>query len=195
MQRLTCVLGSLLPQTYLPNRGLFSLSLRFARYEAFDAAYDQEHLADARKWHRSFRLNSLPRGNTSFSRSSGPGGQHVNKTESKATTTWPVSQLLVSLPRILHPAVRSSKYYSKSSDSINIQAQTQRGRTTNTEENHKKLFEELQRLYEKAVPGETSEEKATKYEALKKNASETRLRMKKIQGSKKLSRKGYGSEE
>jgi peptidyl-tRNA hydrolase ICT1 len=49
------------------------------RHQAFDATFDQDQLAEARKWHQSFQVSSLPEGNTSFSRSSGPGGQHVNK--------------------------------------------------------------------------------------------------------------------
>src|SRR4051794_13036059 len=55
------------------------LPQRFIRHQAFDAGFDQNELAEARKWHQSFRITNLPEGNTSFSRSSGPGGQHVNK--------------------------------------------------------------------------------------------------------------------
>ncbi|KAK3376714.1 hypothetical protein B0T24DRAFT_226722 [Lasiosphaeria ovina] len=163
---------------------------RTVRHQAFDATFDQDELVDARKWHQTFQLGSLPKGSTSFSRSSGPGGQHVNKTETKATTTWPVSQLLPSLPKLLHDVVRSSKYYSKGSDSISIQAQTQRSRTANTDDNYAKLFEELQRLYKNTVPGESGPDKTRKYEALKKSANESRIKLKKNQASKKSSRKG-----
>lgn len=52
---------------------------RWFAHRAFDATLDPEQLAEARKWHQSFQLSSLPEGNTSYSRSSGPGGQHVNK--------------------------------------------------------------------------------------------------------------------
>jgi hypothetical protein len=52
---------------------------RFARYQAFDADFDPEELSEAREWHTKFDMNSLPPGATSYSRSSGPGGQHVNK--------------------------------------------------------------------------------------------------------------------
>jgi peptidyl-tRNA hydrolase ICT1 len=52
---------------------------RTVRNQAFDATYDQDELAEARKWHSSFRESNLPKGQTSYSRSSGPGGQHVNK--------------------------------------------------------------------------------------------------------------------
>ncbi|KAK0625277.1 hypothetical protein B0T17DRAFT_491805 [Bombardia bombarda] len=167
---------------------------RFIRHQAFDVGFDQEELAEARKWRQSLQPASVPKGVTSFSRSSGPGGQHVNKTESKATTSWPVSQLVSFLPKLLHADIRESKYYSKRSDCISIQAQTQRSRTANTDENHQKLFEELQSLYEKAVPGESSPDKARKYEALRKSANEVRIQSKKQLGSKKLFRKGSGSD-
>ncbi|KXX77287.1 Meiotically up-regulated gene 82 protein [Madurella mycetomatis] len=163
---------------------------RSVRHQAFDASFDQDELAEARKWHKSFQVNNLPLGSTSFSRSSGPGGQHVNKTETKATTTWPVSQLLSFLPKLLHAGVRESKYYSKRSDCITIQAQTQRSRSANADENRQKLFEELQSLYGRTVPGESSVEKAKKYEALKKGANEARINFKKKQSAKKSSRKG-----
>lgn len=52
---------------------------RSVRHEAFDASFDQDELAEARKWHQSFNITRLPEGNTSYARSSGPGGQHVNK--------------------------------------------------------------------------------------------------------------------
>ncbi len=165
---------------------------RSVKHQAFDASFDPEQLAEARTWRRSFQLSSLPEGSTSFSRSSGPGGQHVNKcvpwpsllaawfeyacstpsiadlarTETKATTTWSVPQLLGVLPTLLHSGLRESKYYSRRNDCLSIQAQTQRSRSANAEENHQKLFEELEELYRKTVPGETGPDKAKKYEAL-----------------------------
>ena len=159
---------------------------RSVRHQAFDANLDQDQLAEARKWHQSFQLTSIPAGSTSFSRSSGPGGQHVNKfvspqvpvsffdlcllttlprTESKATTTWPTSQLLSILPKYLHARLRSSKYYVERNDAISIQAQTHRSRTANTDENRQKLFDEIEKLYRGAVPNETDPEKTRKHEA------------------------------
>ncbi|KAL2163465.1 hypothetical protein VTH06DRAFT_5523 [Thermothelomyces fergusii] len=160
-------------------------------HRAFDATFDREQLAEARKWHQSFQLSSLPEGNTSYSRSSGPGGQHVNKTETKATTTWPVPQLLSILPKLLHAGVRESKYYTRRNDCLTIQAQTHRSRSANAEENRRKLFEALQELYHKTVPGESSPEKAKKYEALKKSANEARMKEKRMQKLKKASRRGF----
>ncbi|OTA53221.1 hypothetical protein K449DRAFT_390522 [Hypoxylon sp. EC38] len=169
--------------------------VRPAQHQAYEAAFDQNDLAEARRWHTSFNENSLPRGQTSYSRSSGPGGQHVNKTESKATTVWSVEELSKSLPKLMRSALRSSKYYSKRNDSITIQAQTQRNRSANTDENHLKLVEELQKIYKENIPGETSNEKIKKYEALEKSSRESRLRSKKQQSSKKAFRKGKGRDE
>lgn len=52
---------------------------RSVRHQAFDAKFDLDELTEARSWYASFNESSLPKGQTSYSRSSGPGGQHVNK--------------------------------------------------------------------------------------------------------------------
>lgn len=52
---------------------------RLVRYQAFDAAFDPDELAEARRWRQGFNESSIPKGDTTFTRSSGPGGQHVNK--------------------------------------------------------------------------------------------------------------------
>lgn len=163
------------------------LSARTIRNQAFDAAFDQDDLAEARKWHSTFNEKDLPSGQTTFSRSSGPGGQHVNKydpnsqpritgesdipnstfrTETKATTAWPVQELKTMLPKLMHPALRTSRYYTSRTDSLTIQAQTQRSRTANTGENQEKLIQEIHRIYRETVPQVTSAKKNQKYEAL-----------------------------
>ncbi|EAQ83265.1 hypothetical protein CHGG_09669 [Chaetomium globosum CBS 148.51] len=120
----------------------------------------------------------------------GNGTSRSSPTESKATTTWPVTQLLGVLPKLLHSGVRDLKYYSRRNDCLTIQAQTQRSRSANADENHQKLFEEIQSLYRRTVPGETRPEKAKKYAALKKGANEARMKSKKLQSLKKSSRRG-----
>ncbi|KAI1842995.1 hypothetical protein JX266_010848 [Neoarthrinium moseri] len=162
---------------------------RTVRNQAVDAAFDQDELAEARRWHASFQESDLPKGQTSYSRSSGPGGQHVNKTESKATTVWPVHELTRSMPKLMHSALRSSRYYTSGNDSLTFQAQTHRSRTANSEENHGKLVEEIHRIFRETVPGMTSAKKQKKYEALEKAFHENRVRAKKQQSAKKASRK------
>lgn len=169
--------------------------LRTVRYQAHDAMLDQDDLDEARRWYTSFTEVSIPQGQTTYSRSSGPGGQHVNKTESKATSVWPVSELSKGMPKLMRSALRSSRYYSMRNDAITIQAQTQRSRTANTDENHQKLFQELRRIYEEHVPSATSNEKIKKHEAIEKAFHNSRLKAKKQQSSKKASRKGSGQGE
>ena len=89
-----------------------------------------------------------------------------SRTETKATTTWPLDELLGVLPKMFHPALRRSRYYARGSDSLTFQAQTHRSRTANTDENRRKLMDEIRRLYTETVPGETSSDTKAKYEAL-----------------------------
>ncbi|CAK7221519.1 hypothetical protein SEUCBS140593_004597 [Sporothrix eucalyptigena] len=164
------------------------------RYAAFDSGFDPEELKAARQWRQSFVQDALPKGTTTYSRSSGPGGQHVNKTETKATTSWAIYELAGLVPVLLRPGLRSSRYYTKATDSLTIQAQTQRSRSANTEANREKLFEELVALYEAIVPGESRPETAAKYKAVEKSFHEARIKEKKKQSSKKQSRRGSGFE-
>ncbi|KAK6226546.1 peptidyl-tRNA hydrolase domain-containing protein [Colletotrichum tabaci] len=163
--------------------------IRWARFQAFEAEFDPEELAKARSWHATFDGSQLPKGQTSYARSSGPGGQHVNKTESKAITVWPVKDLLSVLPKLLHRGIRESKYYTARSDSLTLQAQTHRHREANTEENQHKLIDEVKRIYAETVPGETSPDKKKKHAEIAKSFNEGRLRQKKQLGSKKQSRR------
>lgn len=184
-----------LTQQPLPFSSFIQLApwKRFARYQAFDASFDPDDLAEARRWRQGFSEAALPKGTTTFARSSGPGGQHVNKcvslnlvatqpvgwflihpltccthrrTETKAITTWAVSELSQVVPKLMRPLLRSSKNYVKGKDCISFQAQTKRDRNANAEENRAKLLEELHRMYSDAVPGDTSVEKVQKHKAL-----------------------------
>lgn len=88
---------------------------------------------------------------------------HASRTETKAITTWPVKDLLAVLPKLLHPGVRASKYYTARTDSLTIQAQTHRQRSANADENVRKLAEEVHRIYQERVPNESSPDKHKKY--------------------------------
>ncbi|KAL4730310.1 hypothetical protein ACLX1H_002343 [Fusarium chlamydosporum] len=163
---------------------------RFKRYQAFDADFDKDALNEARSWYESFNASQLPKGNTTYARSSGPGGQHVNKTETKAITAYPIGQLLAVLPKSLHPSIRQSKYYTATNDSLTFQAQDSRSRDANAEDNRRKLTEEVIRIYKEATPAETSTEKKKKHEEIGKRFHDTRIKQKKFTSAKKQSRKG-----
>ncbi|KAH7155224.1 hypothetical protein B0J13DRAFT_221100 [Dactylonectria estremocensis] len=175
------------PLTPLSNT-LFSP--RFKRYQAYDAELDKDALAEARSWYQSFTPAQLPKGNTTYARSSGPGGQHVNKTETKAITVYPVRELLSMLPQHMHPSLRKSKYYTANSDSLTFQAQTSRSRDANAEDNRNKLVEEVTRMYHEATPAETSEETKKKHENIRDKFHNSRVKQKKLASAKKQSRRG-----
>ncbi|KAH8717812.1 hypothetical protein HC256_002489 [Beauveria bassiana] len=94
------------------------------------------------------------------------------------------------IPPVLHPSLRVSPYYTASSDSLTFQAQTHRSRTANADENREKLVSVIKQLYNEAVPAETSSDKHAKYKEVTKRFHDSRLKDKKIKGSKKQSRRG-----
>ncbi|KAG6011965.1 hypothetical protein E4U43_008015 [Claviceps pusilla] len=144
--------------------------IRLKRYDAFDAQLDKEALCEARSWFQTFDASKLPRGSTTYARSSGPGGQNVNKiyvrTETKATTVYAVTELLSLLPKNLHGSIRSSRYYVAHNDSLTFHDQSQRSRTANEKENRQKLVDEIRRIYQVTTPAETSMATKKKYETM-----------------------------
>merc|ERR1712070_1005796 len=64
-----------------------------------------------------------------FSRSSGPGGQNVNKVASKATVRIPTSSILPLLPPLLRPHILASRYHAAKSSELVIQADDSREQT------------------------------------------------------------------
>jgi peptidyl-tRNA hydrolase ICT1 len=89
-----------------------------------------------------------------------------NRTETKATTVYPVNEILAMLPANLHRGVRCSNYYVASSDSLTFQDQTHRSKSANADENRRKLIDEVARIYQTTTPAETGKEKKKKYEAM-----------------------------
>lgn len=131
------------------------------------------------------------------------------RTETKAITVYPVKELLGALPKFLHPAVRSSKYYTAGNDSLTFSAQTHRSRSANLDENKRKLIDEVMSIYRDLTPAETSSDKKKKYQEVyvykkmerrikntkltwsrEKRFHETRVQDKKFNSAKKQSRRG-----
>ncbi|KAF7505985.1 hypothetical protein GJ744_012332 [Endocarpon pusillum] len=152
-------------------------------------------LASARRWIATFTSDSIPRdiGDVSFSRSSGPGGQNVNKVSSKAQLRVPVDKLFPRIPSLLHSSVMASRYYAEKSRSLLIQADESRKQTANREACYRKLHELVVELARDRIPGETSESQKDKVKQLKRSENEARLRNKKQHSYKKASRsKSHG---
>ncbi|KAJ5156002.1 hypothetical protein N7492_008805 [Penicillium capsulatum] len=127
---------------------------RFASRSA-DSDLDQ-----ARKWLITLSPLTIPRhiGHVSFSRSSGPGGQNVNKVNSKATLKVPLAALLPLVPRLLHPELQASRYTSDRSQTLVIHSDESRKQHSNVESCFEKLHQLLQTSARQVIPGETSPE-------------------------------------
>jgi len=144
----------------------------------------------ARAWLLSFTLDSIPQHlcKVTYSRSSGPGGQNVNKVNTKATLRIPVPALLQHVPQMIHDEIRESSYYARSSDSLVIQSDESRSQAQNAKSCYHLLFGLIKSAAQKRIPGETSEGQKQKVAKLKVEENEKRLVMKKRQSQKKISR-------
>ncbi|ETN45382.1 uncharacterized protein HMPREF1541_09213 [Cyphellophora europaea CBS 101466] len=176
---------------------LLRLDLGVRNLNAYSTSSQGSHLEDlseARRWYKeTFSTDpdsAIPQtlGEISYSRSSGPGGQNVNKINSKAQLRVPVGQLCGHLPVALHPGIRASRYYADKTDSLLFQADESRKATINKDTCYRKLSELVRDVYRAAVPGETSDEQKEKVQKLKKSENEARLKLKKKQSSKKAAR-------
>ncbi|KAI5212949.1 hypothetical protein AUEXF2481DRAFT_90446 [Aureobasidium subglaciale EXF-2481] len=151
-----------------------------------------DELDAARRWLANFNAETIPRNicDVSFSRSSGPGGQNVNKVNSKATLRLPLSALLPMLPVVLRPAVSKSRFSAK--DDLVIQADDSRKQAENVHRCFIKLHEMIVQVGREVVPGETSAEQVERVKKLQKAENEGRLKMKKKHSDKKSARRGGG---
>ncbi|KAJ5094415.1 hypothetical protein N7456_010276 [Penicillium angulare] len=122
----------------------------------------------ARTWLKTFTSKSIPRqiGEVSFSRSSGPGGQNVNKVNSKATLKIFWANLLPLVPRLLHPQLRASRYASDRSQALVIQSDESRNQASNVDACFDKLHLLLESSAKAVIPGETSPEQQARVQKL-----------------------------
>ncbi|KAL2421752.1 hypothetical protein ABEF95_004993 [Exophiala dermatitidis] len=169
-------------------------------------SHESEYAA-ARAWLKKFNAVDSLRdiGEVSYSRSSGPGGQNVNKygrhlipplflnshylrVNSKAQLRVPVARLLPLIPPILHQGILASRYYAESSSSLVVQADESRKQQANKETCFRKLAQLIMDECKRAVPGETTDVQKKKVEGLQKAENEARLKKKKLHSNKKQSR-------
>ncbi|RMD39716.1 hypothetical protein DV735_g5410, partial [Chaetothyriales sp. CBS 134920] len=156
----------------------------------------EEEYARARQWYQTLSYRPLPRiGEVSYARSSGPGGQNVNKVNSKAQLRVPLSQLCALVPPVLHRGLRQCRYYAPGSDSLLIQADDSRKQAANRDACYRRLTELVADVYRATVPGETSDAQKERVKGLKTQYNESRLQGKKFRSSKKAARsKGFGND-
>jgi len=151
----------------------------------------------ARAWLAELHAETIPFksiGELSFSRSSGPGGQNVNKVNSKATLKVPLDALLHHIPAALHGEIRRSRYVAARSNAIIVQAADSRKQSDNAQSCYRRIYEAIARAGQDAVPAETSAAQVQRVKQLQKADNERRLKSKKQQSAKKTSRRSRGDE-
>lgn len=116
------------------------------------------------------------------SRSSGPGGQNVNKVNSKVTLTFNVSNSL--LLDDLEKTTLKDKLFNKldSEGNLQIQSQEKRSQIQNKEIAIRKFYDILRKAFQK--------KKIRKVTKPSKAAMEQRLKEKKVLSEKKKGRRG-----
>ena len=152
----------------------------------------------AKTWLRDLNATTLPQNIFSFryDRSSGPGGQNVNKLNTKCTLTLYNASQCSLIPeeirmQLFNPASNQPqtkfRYYYPSSDSIVVQCDETRSRFQNKNIVVEKLITEIKNCC--YFPEDTAPETKKKWSRIKQRSNEKRLRDKKYQSDKKKYRK------
>ncbi|KAK6360704.1 hypothetical protein TWF730_006833 [Orbilia blumenaviensis] len=128
-------------------------------------------------------------GTVTFSRSSGPGGQNVNKVASKATLRVPLHKLGPHIPKVFLEALKQkgSRYLTDDGDIV-ISSDSSRSQLSNTKDCWGKLYDAV--VQSASVPGKTTPEQKEHVKNLTRIANEKRLDSKSKASKKKSDRRG-----
>jgi ribosome-associated protein len=116
-----------------------------------------------------------------FARSSGAGGQNVNKVNSKATLTWNINDSKSISSFVKERFIEKYSHFINAEDQVKIISQKYRTQARNRADALSKLFEMLESV--KAPPKKRVDTKPTR------NSIKKRIESKKSKGETKRSRK------
>ncbi|KAF9007441.1 RF-1 domain-containing protein [Cyathus striatus] len=129
-----------------------------------------EETSQAREWTNAFKsfqaTNLKNQVELSFSRSSGPGGQNVNKVNTKATLRCPVN--LRWIPKWAQDRLVRDPHYVASTHSILITSTVYRSQSQNVEDCLSKLHSLISTVASSQIKNEPSAEQVKKVEGLMK---------------------------
>ncbi|OCF32073.1 hypothetical protein I316_06229 [Kwoniella heveanensis BCC8398] len=147
---------------------------------------------EAREWVERFKVDDIPKDayEVSRSRSSGPGGQHVNKTESKITLRCNLSRAKgVWLPPFVFQPLTKVPHYIPSPPSLQISSQQSRKAYQNLSSTLTLLHGLIARAAESVIVNPTSEEQKARVRGFVRKENERRLEGKKRAAMKRASRR------
>lgn len=142
--------------------------------------------------HWSEVLAKLPRNQfiVKFSRSSGPGGQHVNKVNSKASIRLPREKLAIAewvQPELRAKLMHPDFVYSTKRGDLLVSSELTRSQPNNVTDCYEKLAKQIASAA--YVPAETSQEAKERWEGLNKKENAKLKSIKQRHASKKQDRK------
>lgn len=147
----------------------------------------QKSLKIAEQWVSSLNANSVPLKLLSirYDRSSGPGGQNVNKVNSKCTLVLYNFSSCSWIPENVQNQLKEKnmRYYARASDSLVVQSDESRSRESNKENCLAKLVREIKATC--SFPKETSKETLKKWDGIRDRANQSRIKQKKHNSDKK----------
>ncbi|CUS22811.1 LAQU0S07e00628g1_1 [Lachancea quebecensis] len=153
--------------------------------------YSAKTGTSAQQWVESLTAGVLPAKafSYSFDRSSGPGGQNVNKVNSKCTLTIYAFSKCDWIPQEVRDQLmhRRFRYLSSSRDCVVIQSDQSRSREINRQICLEKLVSELKATC--WFPKEVQPEDLERWSAIRRKTSKQRLEGKKFKSDKKKLRR------
>ncbi|KAI5894094.1 uncharacterized protein SCHCODRAFT_02623710 [Schizophyllum commune H4-8] len=166
----------------------FRLACSLAKPPPHRALIEQEQMNDAKRWVQDFKSVEIPRNlvDITFSRSSGPGGQNVNKVNTKATLRCSVTSSWI--PQWAGARLRESPHYVRATDSILLTSTAHRSQAQNIEECMRKLHNVIETASSADIRNEASPEQKQRVKALERANKERQKREKMYRSQLKKSR-------